>query len=107
MPNEKGFYGNFGGSFLPPELQEEFIKIEKAFYKLIDDKKFNDELDFLLKTYVGRPSPVSFASNLSKKYGCKIYLKREDLNHTGAHKINHAIGECLLAKHLGKKKVMQ
>ncbi len=106
MPNEKGFYGDFGGSFLPPELQNEFAKIEKAFYKLIDDKKFNDELDFLLKTYAGRPSPVSFASNLSKKYGCKIYLKREDLNHTGAHKINHAIGECLLAKHLGKKKVI-
>jgi len=106
MPNEKGFYGDFGGSFLPPELQEEFAKIEKAFYKLIDDEKFNDELDFLLKTYAGRPSPVSFASNLSKKYGCKIYLKREDLNHTGAHKINHAIGECLLAKYLGKKKVI-
>ena len=106
MPNEKGFYGDFGGSFLPPELQEEFAKIEKAFYKLIDNKKFNDELDFLLKTYVGRPSPVSFASNLSKKYGCKIYLKREDLNHTGAHKINHSIGECLLAKYLGKKKVI-
>ena len=106
MPNEKGFYGNFGGSFLSPELQEEFVKIEKTFYKLIDDKKFNDELDFLLKTYAGRPSPVSFASNLSKKYGCKIYLKREDLNHTGAHKINHSIGECLLAKYLGKKKVI-
>ena len=106
MPNEKGFYGDFGGSFLPPELQSEFEKIEKAFYKLIDDKKFNDELDFLLKTYAGRPSPVSFASNLSKKYGCKIYLKREDLNHTGAHKINHCIGECLLAKYLGKKKVI-
>lgn len=106
MPNEKGFYGDFGGSFLPPELQEEFKRIEEAFYKLIDDKKFNDELDFLLKTYAGRPSPVSFASNLSKKYGCKIYLKREDLNHTGAHKINHCIGECLLAKYLGKKKVI-
>ena len=106
MPNEKGFYGDFGGSFLPPELQDEFAKIEKAFYKLIDDKKFNDELDFLLKTYAGRPSPISFASNLSKKYGCKIYLKREDLNHTGAHKINHCIGECLLAKYLGKKKVI-
>ena len=106
MPNEKGFYGDFGGSFLPPELQGEFAKIEKAFHKLIDDKKFNDELDFLLKTYAGRPSPVSFASNLSKKYGCKIYLKREDLNHTGAHKINHCIGECLLAKYLGKKKVI-
>ena len=106
MPNEKGFYGDFGGSFLPPELQEEFENIASAFYKLIDDKKFNDELDFLLKTYAGRPSPVSFASNLSKKYGCKIYLKREDLNHTGAHKINHCIGECLLAKYLGKKKVI-
>ena len=106
MPNEKGFYGDFGGSFLPPELQEEFDKITKTFYKLIDNKKFNDELDFLLKTYAGRPSPISFASNLSKKYGCKIYLKREDLNHTGAHKINHAIGECLLAKYLGKEKVI-
>ena len=106
IPNEKGFYGDFGGSYLPPELQEEFDKISKTFYKLIDDKKFNDELDFLLKTYAGRPSPVTFASNLSKKYGCKIYLKREDLNHTGAHKINHAIGECLLAKYLGKKKVI-
>ena len=106
IPNEKGFYGDFGGSFLSPELQEEFAKIEKTFYKLIDDKKFNDELDFLLKTYAGRPSPISFASNLSKKYGCKIYLKREDLNHTGAHKINHSIGECLLAKYLGKRKVI-
>ena len=106
MPNKDGFYGDFGGSFLPPELQDEFKHIEEAFYKLIDDRKFNDELDFLLKTYVGRPSPVSFASNLSNKYGCKIYLKREDLNHTGAHKINHSIGECLLAKYLGKKKVI-
>lgn len=105
MP-KNGFYGDFGGSFLPPELQAEFDKISKEFYRLIDDKKFNEELDFLLKTYAGRPSPITFASNLSKKYGCKIYLKREDLNHTGAHKINHAIGECLLAKYLGKKKVI-
>ena len=105
MP-KNGFYGDFGGSFLPPELQVEFDKISKEFYRLIDDKKFNEELDFLLKTYAGRPSPITFASNLSKKYGCKIYLKREDLNHTGAHKINHAIGECLLAKYLGKKKVI-
>jgi len=105
MPKD-GFYGDFGGSFLPPELQSEFDKISKEFYRLIDDEKFNEELDFLLKTYAGRPSPITFASNLSKKYGCKIYLKREDLNHTGAHKINHCIGECLLAKHLGKKKVI-
>lgn len=105
MPKD-GFYGDFGGSFLPPELQSEFDKISKEFYRLIDDEKFNEELDFLLKTYAGRPSPITFASNLSKKYGCKIFLKREDLNHTGAHKINHCIGECLLAKHLGKKKVI-
>ena len=105
MPKD-GFYGDFGGSFLPPELQSEFDKISKEFYRLIDDEKFNEELDFLLKTYAGRPSPITFASNLSKKYGCKIYLKREDLNHTGAHKINHSIGECLLAKYLGKKKVI-
>ena len=105
MPKD-GFYGDFGGSFLPPELQSEFDKISKEFYRLIDDEKFNEELDFLLKTYAGRPSPITFASNLSKKYGCKIFLKREDLNHTGAHKINHCIGECLLAKYLGKKKVI-
>ncbi len=105
MPKD-GFYGEFGGSFLPENLKNEFDKISKEFYKLIDDKIFNEELDFLLKTYAGRPSPITFASNLSKKYGCKIYLKREDLNHTGAHKINHCLGECLLAKHLGKKKVI-
>lgn len=106
MPNEEGFYGIYGGQFVPEELKAEFKKIEKAFFDLKDDKEFNDELNYLLKNYVGRPSPIYFAKNLSKKYGNNIYLKREDLNHTGAHKINHSLGEALLAKHMGKTKIM-
>lgn len=106
LPTEDGFFGKFGGQFLPNELKSEFDKITKAFLKLKDDEEFNKELNYLLKHYVGRPSPVYFASNLSEKYGAEIYLKREDLNHTGAHKINHSLGEALLAKHLGKKKMI-
>ncbi len=106
MPNEEGFYGIYGGQFVPDELKAEFKKIEQAFFELKDDKSFNDELNYLLKNYVGRPSPIYFARNLSKKYGNNIYLKREDLNHTGAHKINHSLGEALLAKHMGKTKIM-
>lgn len=106
MPNEEGFYGIYGGQFVPDELKAEFKKIEQAFFELKDDKAFNDELNYLLKNYVGRPSPIYFARNLSKKYGNNIYLKREDLNHTGAHKINHSLGEALLAKHMGKTKIM-
>ena len=106
LPTEDGFFGKFGGQFLPDELKSEFDKITKAFLKLKDDEEFNKELNYLLKHYVGRPSPVYFARNLSEKYGAEIYLKREDLNHTGAHKINHSLGEALLAKHLGKKKMI-
>lgn len=106
MPNKEGFYGIYGGQFVPDELKAEFKKIEKAFFELKDSKEFNDELNYLLKNYVGRPSPIYFAKNLSKKYGNNIYLKREDLNHTGAHKINHSLGEALLAKHMGKTKIM-
>lgn len=106
LPDENGFFGRFGGQFLPDELKAEFDKITKAFLELKDDEKFNAELNYLLKHYVGRPSPVYFAKNLSAKYGADIYLKREDLNHTGAHKINHSLGEALLAKHLGKKKMI-
>ncbi len=106
LPDENGFFGEFGGQFVNDELKEEFKKIEKTFLFLKDDKNFNDELNYLLKNYVGRPSPVYFAKNLSKKYGNKIFLKREDLNHTGAHKINHALGEILLAKKMGKTKVI-
>lgn len=106
LPTKDGFFGRFGGQFLPDELKAEFDKITNAFLELKDDEKFNAELNYLLKHYVGRPSPVYFAKNLSEKYGADIYLKREDLNHTGAHKINHSLGEALLAKHLGKKKMI-
>ena len=105
-PNKEGFYGNYGGQFLPDELKKEFQNICDAFLFYKDDKDFNEELDYLLKNYAGRPSPVYFAKNLSEKYNCRIYLKREDLNHTGAHKINHSLGEALLAKRMGKKKLI-
>ena len=105
-PDEKGYYGKFGGNFLPEELKIEFEKITNEFLLAKDDSEFNKELNYLLKYYAGRPSPVYYAKNLSKKYGADIYLKREDLNHTGAHKINHSLGEALLAKRMGKKKLI-
>lgn len=106
MPTEEGFYGIFGGQFVPEELKNEFKNIEKAFLELKEDKQFQEEFNYLLKNFVGRPSPIYHAKNLSKKYGNNIYLKREDLNHTGAHKINHSLGEALLAKKMGKTKIM-
>lgn len=106
QPTTDGFYGRFGGQFLPENLKIEFDKITKAFLELKDDVEFNNELNYLLKHYVGRPSPIYYAKNLSQKYDNEIYLKREDLNHTGAHKINHSLGEALLAKKLGKKKMI-
>ena len=106
MPNKDGFFGDFGGCYLPDVLKDEFKRIEKAFLEAKDDPAFNNELNYLLKHYAGRPSPVYFAKKLSQKYGADIYLKREDLNHTGAHKINHSLGEALLAKRMGKTKLM-
>jgi tryptophan synthase beta chain len=107
LPDEKGYYGQFGGSFIPPQLIEPLKEIEKEYKKAKTDPKFQKEYYDLLKNYVGRPSPLYFAKNLTQKLGgAKIYLKREDLNHTGAHKINHCIGEALLAKRMGKKKVL-
>ena len=106
LPDNNGFFGSYGGQYIDKDLKEEFDKITNEFNKLKKDKNFIDELNYLLKHYVGRPSPVYFAKNLSKKYGAEIYLKREDLNHTGAHKINHSIGEALLAKKMGKKKII-
>ena len=105
-PDKDGFYGNFGGAFVPDCLKTEFEKITAAFLKYKDDAEFNAELNDLYAHYVGRPSPVYFAKNLSRKHGTDIYLKREDLNHTGAHKINHCLGEALLAKRMGKKKII-
>ena len=106
LPNKDGFFGAYGGQYIDEDLKKEFNKIADEFNKLKEDKNFINELNYLLKYYVGRPSPVYFAKNLSKKYGAEIYLKREDLNHTGAHKINHSLGEALLAKKMGKKKII-
>jgi len=107
MPDSKGFFGEYGGSFLPPVLIPIIQEITDAYQKIKDDPVFKEELYYLQKHYTGRPSPVFHAKNLSKKQGgAQIYLKREDLNHTGAHKINHCLGEALLAKRMGKKKLI-
>lgn len=104
--SKDGFFGNFGGQYISEELKIEYSKIAEEFLKIKDEPKFVKDLDELLKTFAGRPSPIYFARNLSKKYGCEIYLKREDLNHTGSHKINHSLGEALLAKRMGKTKLI-
>jgi len=106
LPDDKGYFGEYGGAFIPPELQGVMDEITSEYKKIIKEKSFLDELAALYKHYVGRPSPIFHAKNLSRKYGTEIYLKREDLNHTGAHKINHCLGEALLAKKMGKKKVI-
>ena len=106
LPNEEGYFGEYGGSFIPPELQEIMDEVTKAYEEIREDPEFRAELAELYKHYVGRPSPIFHAKSLSKKYGAPIYLKREDLNHTGAHKINHCLGEALLAKKMGKKKLI-
>lgn len=106
-PDENGYYGEYGGCFVPKELEQELLKIRDAYYLLKNDNNFQEELNSLYKNYVGRPSPIFYAENLTKKIGgAKIFLKREDLNHTGAHKINHTLGEALLAKKMGKKKLI-
>jgi len=107
LPNEEGFYGPYGGRFVPPVLEPVLDEVAKGFEEIKNDPSFLKEYRSLLKDYVGRPSPLYFAKNLTEKLGgAKIYLKREDLNHTGAHKINHCLGEALLAKRLGKKKLL-
>lgn len=104
---ENGYFGEFGGSYVPEALQQVMDVLEEQFYKFKDDRTFNEELQFYLKEYVGRENPLTFAENLTKQIGgAKIYLKREDLNHTGAHKINNAIGQILLAKRLGAKRII-
>lgn len=106
-PDKNGFFGKFGGAFLPPILEKPFADITKAYEELKNSAEFINNLKYVRKHYQGRPTPISFAQNLSKYCGgAKIYLKREDLNHTGAHKLNHCMAEVILAKHLGKKKVI-
>lgn len=106
-PDEKGYFGKFGGSYIPPVLEQPFADITKAYNELKNSPEFIKELQYVRKHYQGRPTPISFAKNLTEHCGgAKIYLKREDLNHTGAHKLNHCMAEVILAKHLGKTKVI-
>lgn len=107
MPTKEGYFGQYGGRFVPPMLEPLMKEIEEAYAKIKLDPTFYEELNFLHKHFTGRPSPVYPCENLSRNLGgAKIYLKREDLNHTGAHKINHCLGEALLAKRMGKKKLI-
>ncbi len=102
-----GFFGDFGGSIVPPELADVLEELKEAFYEIKDNPDFKEELAYLFKDYVGKPSPLYFAKSLTKEAGgAKIYLKREDLNHTGAHKINNCIGQALLARKMGKKRII-
>ncbi|WP_225072911.1 tryptophan synthase subunit beta [Desulfuromonas sp. CSMB_57] len=104
LPDENGYFGEYGGSFIPEELQQVMDEITAAYLEIKNDPAFQEELQSLYRHYVGRPSALFHARNLSRKIGgAQLYLKREDLNHTGAHKINHCLGEALLAKRMGKK----
>lgn len=104
--NKKSYYGEFGGQYVSESLMNTLAELEAAFEEAIKDPKFWEEYNYYMKDYVGRENPLYFAEKLTKKYGPKIYLKREDLNHTGAHKINNVIGQILLAKRMGKTKVI-
>ena len=104
--DSNGFYGKFGGAFVPDVLHPNIQALQEAYLPIIESEDFQREFHELLRDYVGRPSPLYFARRLSEKYGAKIYLKREDLNHTGAHKINNALGQILLAKRMGKKRII-
>jgi len=107
MPDEKGYFGEYGGQVIPPELKQVMDDINDAYDEVSQTEAFQQELAELNSDYTGRPSPIYFASRLTEKCGgARIFFKREDLNHTGAHKINHCLGEALLAKHMGKTKVL-
>ena len=104
--NAKGYYGNFGGAFIPEMLYPNVEELQKKYLEVMQEESFLDEFHDLLKDYVGRPTPLYFAKRLSEKFNTHIYLKREDLCHTGAHKINNTLGQILLAKRLGKKRII-
>lgn len=104
--DENGYYGKFGGAFIPEMLYPNIDELRTRYLSIIEEEGFRKEFDRLLKTYVGRPTPLFSAARLSERYGAKIYLKREDLCHTGAHKVNNTIGQILLAKRLGKQKII-
>ncbi len=104
--NEKGYYGDFGGAYIPEMLYPNVEELRQKYLSIIHEDSFQQEFKALLKDYVGRPSPLYLAKRLSQRYGANIFLKREDLNHTGAHKINNTIGQILLAERLGKKRII-
>jgi phosphoribosylanthranilate isomerase len=104
--NEQGYYGDFGGAYIPEMLYPNVEELRQQYLNIINDEGFKAEFDDLLKNYVGRPSPLYHAKRYSEKYGANIFFKREDLNHTGSHKINNAIGQILLAQRLGKKRII-
>ncbi|RPI36316.1 MAG: pyridoxal-phosphate dependent enzyme, partial [Nitrospiraceae bacterium] len=107
LPDRKGYFGNYGGRFAPETLIPALDELEKAYYASGKDREFQKELVYLQKTYIGRPTPLYFAKRLTEALGgAKIYLKREDLAHTGAHKINNAVGQALLAKKMGKTRLI-
>ncbi|TXB64303.1 tryptophan synthase subunit beta [Vicingus serpentipes] len=104
--DKDGFYGDFGGAFIPEMLYLNVKKLKDCYLDIIESKEFKDEYKSLLKDYVGRPTPLYYAKRLSEKYNSNIYLKREDLNHTGAHKVNNTVGQILLAKKMGKTRII-
>ncbi|SDB49254.1 tryptophan synthase beta chain [Flavobacteriaceae bacterium MAR_2010_188] len=104
--DEKGYYGEFGGAYIPEMLYPNVEELRERYLKIMDEPEFKEEFNQLLKDYVGRPSPLYFAKRLSEKYNTKIYLKREDLNHTGAHKVNNTVGQILMARRLGKTRII-
>lgn len=104
--DQAGFYGEFGGAYIPEILHRSVTELQEKYLDIINSASFRNEYDQLLRDYVGRPSPLYLSAHLSQKHGCKIYLKREDLNHTGAHKINNTIGQILLAQKMGKTRII-
>jgi tryptophan synthase beta chain len=104
--DSNGYYGEFGGAFVPEILYKCVNDLENSYLRILESEKFKREFEQLLRDYVGRPSPLYLSQQLSERFGCKIYLKREDLNHTGAHKINNAIGQILIAREMGKTRII-
>ena len=107
LPNQRGYFGNFGGRYVSETLMPIILEVEKEYNTIKKDENFQKELNHFMKTYVGRPSPLFFAKRITKDLGGpKIYFKRDELNHTGAHKINNCMGQILLAKRMGKKRII-
>ena len=106
QPDEQGYYGNFGGAFIPEMLYPNVKELQDRYLSIMQEEEFQREFRHLLKDYVGRPTPLYKAQRLSDRYKAHVFLKREDLCHTGAHKINNTIGQILLAQRLGKKRML-